>query len=100
MALEPCVQLQPHPAKVLGKKYSCVGELEFEEFILLSKLCDFLSRCEEFRSNGKGKRNIANNYPEEKFENSHVSLIACVRRTRGLFQYGFGMREKAYGPAA
>lgn len=44
-------------------------------------------------------RFIKNNYPEEKLSNSHVSLISCMRCTRGRFQYGFGIRLNAYGPA-
>lgn len=47
----------------------------------------------------KIKKNKKLIYPEEKLVNSQVSLISCIRCIRGRFQYGFGIREKAYGPA-
>lgn len=34
-----------------------------------------------------------------KLTNKNVLLISFIRCTRGRSQYGFGIREKAYGPA-
>lgn len=47
----------------------------------------------------KNNNNKANSYPEEKLTNKNESLISFMRWTRGRSQYGFGMRENAYGPA-
>lgn len=39
-------------------------------------------------------------YHVDKLVNSQVFWSACVRKTRGLFHTGAGMRENAYGPAS
>lgn len=42
---------------------------------------------------------VGDAYRVVRLANSHVSRRPCLRKTRGRFHAGLGMREKAYGPA-
>lgn len=60
-------------------------------------MCVYKFDIDEIYTSMHIHRNIqdTNKYPEEKFVKSQVFKMSCIRNTRGLFQTGGGMREKA-----